>query len=328
MHALDRAAVVLLALHDALRPLERYRLWRAHPRYEDLARLSQLDVERTIGRAFVRSVWEPAPLQRLVAAAVRELERPGYTVLVRGDDSYPGLLESISDPPAFLFVRGVVDLLNERSVAIVGTRRPTPSAVVAARRLAAEAVSAGWVVSSGLAFGCDVAAHAGMLHAGGRGVVVLGTGIDNVTPRTNRGLAAGIVGAGGVLVSEYPPGAPVRKFNFPARNRIITGLSVATIIMQAPQRSGALFSAEFALDQGRAVYVHRVGLEMAGSAALAQSGAPVIDHFTEVSGDEASNAIDAARDMSVIAGIFGPALTGGSLAAARRALVESIEGER
>jgi len=156
--------------------------------------------------------------------------------------------------------------------------------VIAARELGTRLAAAGLPVISGLARGIDVAAHEGAL---GRGVTgaILASGIDMVTPSSHRAQAARIIDSGGFLASEYAPGIAPRKYHFPARNRIISGLARGVVVVQAPARSGALITAEYALDQGRDLFVHRAGLDVAagaGGAELAADGAYVIDGADDV----------------------------------------------
>ena len=175
--------------------------------------------------------------------------------LRRGDNGYPALLGQIPDPPASLWVRGEADLevLAAPAVAIVGARACSGYGRSVARTLATESAAAGAVVVSGLARGVDGEAHRGALAAGGRTVAVLGCGIDRDYPAAHAELARSIVDAGGLIVSEYAPGVEPAPWRFPARNRIIAGLARATVVVEARERSGALITADFALEDGREV---------------------------------------------------------------------------
>lgn len=168
------------------------------------------------------------------------------------DASYPALLNEIADPPVVLWVRGDPDALTAPAVAIVGARAATPAGVSVARRLGQDLAEAGLVVVSGLARGVDGAAHAGALSAGGRSVAVLGCGVDVVYPAEHGALMTGVA-ASGAVVSELPPGAPPLSHHFPLRNRIISGLVRAVVVIEASERSGSLITAKAALDQGRDV---------------------------------------------------------------------------
>ncbi len=175
------------------------------------------------------------------------------TRLRRGRSGYPPLLAQLYDPPAELYVRGDVEILGEVAVAIVGARSCSPYGSQVARSLARELAGAGLVVVSGLARGIDGEAHRGTLEARGRTVAVLGCGIDRDYPRSHAELALRIREQGAV-VSEYPPGVEPAPWRFPARNRIIAGLCAATVVVEARERSGALITADFALELGREVF--------------------------------------------------------------------------
>jgi DNA processing protein len=184
---------------------------------------------------------------------LRELCERGYRWLARSDPAFPARLRSIHDPPPGLFVRGVapVGLLDRPSVAIVGARACSPYGTSVAASLARELTEASVLVVSGLARGVDGAAHRGALQAGTT-VAVLGCGIDRDYPRTHASLAAEIV-RDGLIVSEYAPGVEPAPWRFPARNRIVAGLTLATVVIEARERSGALITADLALDEGREV---------------------------------------------------------------------------
>ena len=179
----------------------------------------------------------------------------GFRFVARSDASFPPLLRAIHDPPPGLFLRGGSDpdLLARRSVAIVGARACSPYGSQVARSLGRELAAAGLVVVSGLARGVDGEAHRGALEAAGTTVAVLGCGIDRDYPAAHRALASEIA-ARGLVVSEYAPGVEPAPWRFPARNRIVAGLSSATIVVEAREASGALITADLALEEGREVY--------------------------------------------------------------------------
>src|SRR5947209_6203242 len=191
--------------------------------------------------------------------AARELERvheiEGADVLVLDDGSYPQLLREIPDPPITLYVRGRwQECLEAPCVGVVGSRRCSTYGQNVAVMLARELASRGVTIISGLARGIDAAAHRGALEAGGRTVAVLGTGIDEVYPRDHRKLAAEILERGGALVTQFPLGTPPVAENFPYRNRIISGLCLGVVVVEAAENSGSLITARLALEQGREVY--------------------------------------------------------------------------
>jgi DNA processing protein len=189
----------------------------------------------------------------------RGLERNGLRFLARSDAGFPPLLAAIHDPPPGLFLRGgaEAELLSRRSAAIVGARACSAYGAGVARLLGRELASAGLVVVSGLARGVDGEAHRGALEAaaGGRAatVAVLGCGIDRNYPAAHARLAGEITERDGLLVSEYAPGVPPAPWRFPARNRIVAGLAAVTVVVEAREGSGALITADFALEEGREV---------------------------------------------------------------------------
>jgi DNA processing protein len=188
------------------------------------------------------------------AAYLRDLERAGLQWLARSAPAFPALLGSVHDPPPGLFLRGtgLVELLSRPSVAIVGARSCSDYGAHVARMLGRELAAAGAVVVSGLARGVDGWAHRGALDARGSTVAVLGCGVDRDYPRAHATLAAQVASSG-LIVSEYPPGVEPAPWRFPARNRIVAGLASATVVVEARDRSGALITADFALEEGREV---------------------------------------------------------------------------
>jgi DNA processing protein len=203
------------------------------------------------------------------------------TAVTLADDNYPPLLREIADPPLALHVRGDASLLSTLSVAIVGSRRATPYGVNAARHLAKEIGSAGVTIVSGLARGIDAAAHRAALDAGVPTIAVLGTGIDVVYPREHKSLYQRI----DAIVSELPPGTPPRRENFPVRNRIISGLTKGTVIVEATTRSGSLITARMAAEQNREVFAVPGSLfsdKSEGTHRLIQYGAKLVHDADDV----------------------------------------------
>ena len=183
-----------------------------------------------------------------------DCQRLGLRILTIQDAEYPGRLQNIYDPPCLLYVKGRLPAFDEEAaVAVVGTRDCTPYGIACAEKLGYGLTGGGAVVVSGLAKGIDAAASRGALRAGGVTVGVVGNGLDVHYPYESRYLYEDIAAAG-ALLSEYPPGTEAAGSHFPARNRIISGLSLATLVVEAPERSGALITAETALEQGRDVF--------------------------------------------------------------------------
>jgi len=194
-----------------------------------------------------------APDWKRVEQDLGWLERPRNGLLCLTDPAYPRLLRQLAQPPPVLFVHGDPACLRAAQIAIVGTRNPTPSGRETTRDFAAHLAGSGLVITSGLALGVDAEAHRGALQGGGITVAVMGTGLDRIYPAKHRELAQAIAEAG-ALVSELPPGTPPLAENFPRRNRIISGLSMGTLVVEAAVRSGSLITARFAAEQGREVF--------------------------------------------------------------------------
>lgn len=226
-----------------------------------------------------RSAWPRPPAHRRWGA----LSDSSLFVPI-SDARYPQPLREIPDPPPWLFCRGDLACLARPAVAIVGSRRASHGGLRAAGELAERLGRSGYTVCSGLALGIDAAAHRGAL-AGGKTVAVLASGLDRASPQQHRQLAQDVVDAG-CLVSELPPGTPPSKYQFPRRNRIISGLASATIIVEAALPSGTLHTAAAALEQGRDVYTlpwsiyHAQG---AGCLRLLRDGATPITHIDDLS---------------------------------------------
>lgn len=188
-----------------------------------------------------------------VATALEWVNGTDQHVLTLADPRYPQALLEIPDPPSVLYVRGRCELLNQPTLAIVGSRNPTPQGIQNAERFAAAFAEAGLSIASGLALGIDAAAHRGALLASDDTVAFIGTGIDRVYPARNRELALEI-GGRGAIVSEFPLGTPVMAANFPRRNRLISGLARGVLVVEAAVESGSLITARLAAEQGREVF--------------------------------------------------------------------------
>jgi len=184
---------------------------------------------------------------------IENAQRDGISLLSIADQAYPKLLKQISDPPAMLWVRGELSQIPGPDVAIVGTRRASPYGRRTAHRLAFQLASKGVRIVSGLAYGIDAAAHHGAIDAGGQTVAVLGSGVDQIYPREHRELASAIEKQG-CVISELDPNEAPEAHNFPVRNRIISGLCRAVIVVEAFERAGALITSRSAIDQNRDVY--------------------------------------------------------------------------
>jgi DNA processing protein len=192
---------------------------------------------------------DPAPIERDLAWCAQD----GNRIITCRDAAYPSLLLEIPDPPPLLYLHGNIDVLRKIQLAMVGSRNPTPGGLRTATDFAEHLSRAGLVITSGLALGIDAASHAGALQAGQPTIAVMGTGLDRVYPARHQQLAHRVAEQG-ALVSEFPIGTPPRPENFPRRNRIISGLSLGVLVVEAAQRSGSLITARCAAEQGREVF--------------------------------------------------------------------------
>jgi DNA processing protein len=264
---------------------EKLRLCREIEDEAEFVQLSLADLENFLKRPLRSRAFHPDTLLAHAAAQRKILTRRKIEYTFYEDTRYPPQLREIYDPPFMLFFRGRLPDYERPLLGVVGTRRPSGKSAKAAYGLGFDAGRNGVDVVSGLARGIDGRAHQGNLDGGGRTIAVLGCGIDGVYPLSHRALAAHILDAGGLIVSEYPPGTPPLRHHFPARNRILSGLCRAIVVVEAPVGSGALITADYALEQGRDLYVHTDGLSGPtgeGTHALAESGAPVIRSAAEV----------------------------------------------
>ncbi|MCR4373279.1 MAG: DNA-processing protein DprA [Acidobacteria bacterium] len=221
--------------------------------------------------------------RRRASGALAAARARGLSFLPLRAPEYPAWLAQIPDPPVGLWWKGVAPL-PERSVAIVGSRRATPAGLLVARQLARDLATAGWTIVSGMALGVDGAAHAAALEAGGTTVAVLGCGADIVYPYAHRVLAERIT-AQGQIVSEFLPGTPPCAWHFPLRNRIISGLSRAVVVVEASDKSGSLITARLAMEQGRDVLAVPGGVASGryrGCHALIKDGARLVETVDDV----------------------------------------------
>jgi DNA processing protein len=249
----------------------------------------------------------------LAGTALAELERArrqSIRILVRNDPEYPAILAQLPDPPPLLYMRGDLRVEDDPAVAVVGSRRATAYGLEMARRIASGLAEVGITVVSGMARGIDEAAHLGALEAGGRTLAFLGSGLDRLYPPESRRLAERIA-ANGAVLSEFPLGTAPRPGNFPVRNRLISGVSRGTVVVEAARRSGSLITARMALEQGREVLAvpGRATTETArGTNRLIQEGAKLVttarDVLEEIPGaplppepEEAGLADDAGGNM-------------------------------
>lgn len=263
---------------------------------EKLFSLSLTDIALIVKRVIRSGMWKADEMLKRLNRQVHIMKCFDIHSCTIEDPSYPGLLKEIYDPPFMLFWRGNNACLHKKAVGVVGTRRPSFAGIQATREIASKLASAGYTVVSGLALGIDAAAHKGAVSTENAcTAAVLASGVDEITPCTNKGLAATILKKEGCIVSEYPPETVAAKWRFPARNRIISALSVATLVVEAPTKSGSLITADFALEQGRDLFFHELALKNSGDerhpSAYVRDGAAVIRNADELLEKLESNTI-------------------------------------
>mgnify|MGYP001376052459 FL=1 len=215
-----------------------------------------------------------------------EVKKLGGDILVLDDGSYPDILREIADPPPVLYVKGDWQAcFDQPSIGVVGSRSCSTYGENASEMLARDLASRGITITSGLARGIDTVAHRGAMRASGRTIAVMGTGLDAVYPRENNGLVREILAKGGCLVTQFPLGTPPLKENFPYRNRIISGLSLGILVVEASERSGSLITARLAVEQDREVMAVPGNITSGnsfGTNYLIKSGAKLVQQWQDI----------------------------------------------
>ena len=225
--------------------------------FDGIERLSHASLTELEGAGLPAASAQSLALGKSLELAQDEMDRVralGARVVGLDDPAYPKRLYEIYDPPLVLYLRGDSETTNQQGVAVIGTRHPTPYGTGMAERLACDLAARGLVIISGMARGVDSAAHRGALNAHGKTVAVWGTGIDVTYPKENQKLTDQILASGGTIVSEFPLGTFPAPQNFPIRNRIISGMSIGVLVIEAGEYSGTRVTARCALEQGRDVY--------------------------------------------------------------------------
>ena len=227
---------------------------------------------------------QKGPSEKVVKGELSLLEKAGARIVTLKDDDYPKRLKDIYDPPALLYLRGELKREDELAVAIVGSRKTSAYGREVTERIGEDLAHHGVTVVSGMARGIDSVAHKGALQGGGRTIAVLGCGVDVIYPSENRSLFHQIINQGAVL-SEFPMGSPPEAGHFPRRNRIISGLSIGVVIVQASAESGSLITAGYALEQGREVFAvpGNIGVEGSrGTNQLIKEGAKLVESSEDI----------------------------------------------
>ena len=250
--ASEAASWLRLALTPHLGPASQRKLLSVFGSPQDALNASGPAAARVVGERIAAALQAGADAE-LVAESLAWLDEPGNELLTLGDARYPAALLQTADPPILLYAKGHIGLLNKPALAVVGSRSASPGGTRDARAFAEALSNAGLVIVSGLALGIDAAAHRGGLAGASSSIGVVGTGLDKVYPARNRPLAHELA-QDGVLISEFALGTPPLPGNFPRRNRVISGLSLGCLVVEAALRSGSLITARQSIEQGREVF--------------------------------------------------------------------------
>lgn len=252
MNAETEAALVLLSLPD-LSYAGLYQLYRRFGSFQGILAADPSGLPPDYQAAIRPYQGAVAAHHAAAGQQFAQLQATGTELLTLSDERYPRLLREIARPPLLIYVRGNVSALALPQIAVVGSRQSSPAGAATAADFAKVLAASGFAITSGLALGIDGAAHRGALVTGVT-IAVLGSGLDQIYPRQHRALADAIVAAGGALVSEFSLGTPPLAKNFPRRNRVISGLSLGVVVVEAAPRSGSLITARLAMEQGREVF--------------------------------------------------------------------------
>lgn len=245
--------------------------------------ISELSKVDGVGNSIANNIIRFKP-DKKISREIEEIRRLGINLITLNDACYPEKLKEIYDPPPILYVKGELKREDANAIAIVGARNATTYGKIVTERLSSELASCGYTIVSGMARGIDTFAHRGAITAGGRTIAVFGSGIDTIYPPENRGLATEIIETGAVI-SEFQPGIPPDKTNFPKRNRIISGISAGVLVIEASNDSGSLITANAALEQGREVFAIPGNINSrcsSGTNGLIKKGAKLVEGIEDI----------------------------------------------
>jgi len=312
---MSRLAWMALTLTPGMGPT---RIWKAMNRLGAAERLFEASLTELEGLGMPAAAAQFCFEGKARAAAEDEIKRTvdaGGSVLTQEDEAYPERLREIYDPPTVLWIRGDVTLLARPGIAVVGTRQPSPYGAGMAELLSRDLANRRMVILSGMARGVDTAAHKGAIEAGGKTVAVWGTGIDVIYPKENKKLAESIVATGGTIVSEYPLGTFPAPQNFPIRNRLLSGMSVGVLVIEAAEYSGTRITARCAMEQNRDVFAvpgNVTNKNAWGPNTLIKQGAKLTATWEDIWEDLPSEIRLALEDELMAAGGQGESKAGGA----------------
>jgi DNA processing protein len=298
---------LIISMIPGLKACEKIEIIDTINNEDDLLLKSKSDIEEILNRKLYRT-FDINEL-RDKADRIDTVSRMRFIKWVSyADTEYPPLLREIYDPPAVLFFRGLLPNPEKSLLGMVGTRKPSPEASAQAYKIAYGAGNAGISVISGLALGIDAMSHRGNIAGGAPGYAILGSGVDEIYPLSNKPLAGKILDSGGALISEYLPGTRPGKYTLPARNRIISGLSRSVLIVEAPKKSGALITARLTLDS-RDLWAASSGIQpnkrydKRGTVKLSEEGAEIICSEKDIFDKWGMEIADNAKNIPDICGM-------------------------
>lgn len=277
---------IWLSLIKNLGCIRKKKLLEIYRNPEKIYQLSYQELMKveSIGEVLARAITDDK-IKMQLPKHIEYMEKNGIEIVSILDEEYPKVLKEIYDPPISLYCKGDKTILGKKSIGIVGCRDASEYGKKAAKYFAYQLAKENVVIVSGLARGIDSYAHIGNICAQGKTIAVIGNGLDRIYPEENTMLAQRIVKEGGVIVSEYPLGTKPNKMNFPARNRIISGLSTGILVVEAKKKSGTLITVDFALEQGKDVFVvpgNIDSINSVGTNDLIKQGAKMVTHYSDI----------------------------------------------
>lgn len=281
---MDRSLILAISYCDFLKTHEKLILLNSFSSLKEFASSSIVDISMLLNRR-LNTKFDIANIEGVVEKALNVLKIYNIRMIMIEDEDFPLQLQEIPDPPFSIFIRGALPDSGFNMISVVGTRYPTGEGIKMALKFGAECASLSLPLVSGLARGIDSFSQRGCVDSGGTSIGVLACGVERVYPRSNARLASKIIAGHGCILSEYPPFTEPLKFRFPQRNRIISGLSKTLLVLEAPKKSGALITADFALEQGRDVFVCKDILysrKNEGALSLYEDGAVAISSIKDI----------------------------------------------
>jgi len=281
---MDRSLVLAISYCDFLKTHEKLILLNSFSSLKEFASSSIVDISMLLNRR-LNTKFDIANIEGVVEKALNVLKIYNIKMIMIEDEDFPLQLQEIPDPPFSIFIRGALPDSGFNMISVVGTRYPTGEGIKMALKFGAECASLSLPLVSGLARGIDSFSQRGCVDSGGTSIGVLACGVERVYPRSNARLASKIIAGHGCILSEYPPFTEPLKFRFPQRNRIISGLAKTLLVLEAPKKSGALITADFALEQGRDVFVCKDILysrKNEGALSLYEDGAVAISSIKDI----------------------------------------------